>query len=108
MAIEFRKSDIVGDAQAQVAYWAKARLCDSLALIECVRLSLAYTTLPIEVHVEHVHLSVLCSDVAFLINYRVSQVVAACLLVMLREASQRQPDLVIKCNLSVSVKEVHA
>ena len=47
------------------------------------------------------HFSVLRSDVAFLIDYRVCQIVLLRLTVVLREAAERQPDLVIERELLV-------
>ena len=47
------------------------------------------------------HFSVLRSDVAFFIDYRVCQIVLLRLTVVLREAAERQPDLVIERELLV-------
>ena len=95
LTVELGESDVVGNAQAQVADRAEARLQYSVASNEDVRLSLVNSACTSQVDIKHVHFSVLSSDVAFLVDYRVGEVVVIGMFIALWEAPKRQPDLVI-------------
>ena len=106
LSVKLRESNVVRDAQAEVPYRWETGLGDSVSFHEGRRLACVSSPWIVQVDVEHVHFSVLRSDVAFFIDYRVCQIVLLRLTVVLREAAERQPDLVIERELLVLREQV--
>ena len=95
LSVKLWESNVVRDAQAEVPYWRKTGLSDSVSLHEGSRLTSVSSPGIVQVDVKHVHFAILCSDVSFFIDYRVGQIVLFRLTVVLRKAPERQPDLII-------------